>query len=146
MQEEIEVKKQLESLQARVKFIREWIAVLLKKIEGISDIAITDNLMQRYELGSKIYDLENEVVHKEYLIKMRENDAKMWENQRQAITKQVNDEMGGVIKDLRTKILAVKETKIADGIIKRFAKGKYDSQEAKIQDYIMGKQLLNAKQ
>ena len=134
MQEEIEVKKQLDSLRDRVSFLRDWIHFLTA--EEMSPV-------KRFEIHDKIYNLKSEVNHKEYLIKMRENDAKMWENQRTAISKEVNEKMGSVIKDLRTKILPdPKSTKIADGIIKRFAKGKYDSMEAKIQDYIMGKQLL----
>lgn len=139
-QEEIETKKQLESLRDRVKFIREWVGVL--KTASGEDISVTS----KFELLDKIYELENEASHKEYMIKMRENDAKMWENQRQAISKEVNDKMGGVIKGLRLKVFeSVKDSKIADGIIKRFAKGKYDTMEAKIQDYIMGKQLVKLK-
>ena len=120
---------QVEALKEKVIFLRGW----ADKLREMDDITKQD----------KIYDLENEANHKEYMIKMRENDMKMYEQQRQQITKQVNDEFGGLIKELRTKIFpSTKDTTIADGIIKRFSKNDYASNEAKVQDFVMAKQLL----
>ncbi len=131
MNEQIEIKKQLDRLRDRVKFLREWIAAE-KQIPH-----------PEFEIRDKIYQLENEVVHKEYLIEMREGDQKMFEQQREAIVKKLNNEMGGLIKGLRTKIFPdTKHIKIADSIIKRFSKNDYKNMESKIADFRMAEELL----
>ena len=131
MNEQIEIKKQLDRLRERVKFLREW-------IEAEKQIPHPE-----FEVRDKIYQLQNEVNHKEYLIKMREHDQKMFEQQREAIVRKVNLDMGGLIKGLRTKILPdVKHSKIADGIIKRFSKNNYENMENKTADFRMAEELL----
>lgn len=131
MNEQIEIQKQLDRLRDRVKFLNEW----------------TDSLgcipNPEFEIRDQIYQLENETVHKEYLIKMRESDQEMFEKQRQAVVTKLNTEMGGLIKGLKTKIFPdVKHTKIADSIIKRFSKNSYETMEHKIADFKMAEQLL----
>ena len=135
MNEQIEIKKQLDGLRERVKFLKDWVA----KIKSELDISGDDF----FEKTDRIFQLKNEVNHKEYLIKMREHDQEMFKEQRDAIFKKVNTEMDGLIKGLRTKIFPdVKHTKIADGIIKRFSKNSYENMENKIADFRMAEQLL----
>lgn len=143
MNEQIEIQKQLNRLRDRVKFLREWIRHLNSKINAPKDVMGINQPSEIFEIKDKIYQLENEVAHKEYLIEMREGDQKMFQQQREAVIKQVNRDMGGLIKQLRTKIFPdVKQTQIADGIIKRFSKNSYKNMENKIADFSMAQQLL----
>jgi hypothetical protein len=127
----MDIKDHVELLKGRISFLDEWITHLEKNL--------TKEDSQYFDKKDKIYSLKMEANHKAYLIAMRLKDEKMMEGQKDEIIKKANTDLGTQIGKLREKkpTLANKEYTIADGIIKRFSKGKYETPEHKVNDYKM---------
>ena len=125
--EQVEIQKQIDGFKARVIFIDKWINDLKKKGD--------------YESLDKAYNLKTEKHHKEFIIRMRENDQKMFKNQQDEAIKQMRAEFGPLVKTLRTSIMPdTKTAKMSDGISKRF--GSKRSIQEEIKDFQMAKQLI----
>lgn len=130
----MEIKDHVELLKGRITFLDEWITELEKTNKKDPNY---------FEKKDKIYSLKMEANHKAYLISMRLKDEKLMEGQRAELSQKVKTDLGTQIGKLRVKKgkLKDKEYHIADGIIKRFARDKYDTKEHKINDYRMAVQL-----
>jgi len=97
-----------------------------------------------FEQRDKLYSLQTELNHKEYLLEQYENDNKARKEQRVKVMQIVNKDMGTLIGKLREKDgLGDMEYKIKEGIIKRFAKNDYQSEEGKISDFQMAQKLVD---
>lgn len=116
--EQIEIQKQIDGFKARVEFLDKWIVDLKKKKD--------------FESLDKAYHLKTERHHKAFIIRMRENDQKMFKTQQEAAIKEMRAQFGPLIKRLRTSIMPdVKTSKLAEGLGKRFGSKRSIQEEVK---------------
>ncbi len=131
------IQQQVDLIKKRIKFLDEYSQAIDKMIADKVDDKT------HYELLANQHFIDLELNHKRYLLEQYQRDAKRQKAEQEATIKEVNENMGKVIGELRKKIgLDGMRDKAKKAILNRFKKNDYPMMARKINDYNMAQAII----